>query len=299
VKRLTGLLAAVVLIILDAPVLRGQQALRDAPKNFHLFTDADLDSSELTSATNASYWGLDENQKRRILEFTYFNENEQPYCRYEYIENLHDGRGYTAGCIGFTLQWSILRVLKEYQRRSPNNELVKYIPRAEELKETTMDEVTGMPGFVEAWQKAADDPDFRASQDAIVDREVFNPAMEVAHALRITTAFGKCIIFDTTVQHGLGDADPDGLEAIIRKTEIRMGGDSTPETEIKWLTTFLEERRKILAYATDPVTRDVWAPSVGRVDWLKKILDSRNLDLRDRIPIPPEYRGPGNQAWFD
>jgi chitosanase len=229
-------------------------------------------------------WGLSEDQKRRIKAFTYLNENELARPRYEYIDNIHDGRGYTGGVIGFTMQsGSMLQIVEGYSAKRPDNELAGYIPRLRELNQTVIHEVTGMPGFVEAWQRAANDPLMQRTQDEAVDK-TFNPAMLTAEVLGLNTALGKLCIYDAMVQHGLGDDDPDGLVAIIRRTQARMQGDPAHGTDEKqWLKVFLEERRKILACAHDPETRQTWAPSVERVDFLKRIYDSGNFTLHGPI----------------
>jgi chitosanase len=194
--------------------------------------------------------------------------------------------------IGFTIQsGSMLEVIEKYTAKEPANELAQYIPRLRELNQTTIHEVTGMPGFVEAWQRAAQDPLMQQTQDEAVDM-TFNPAMLVAEQLGLHTALGKLIIYDAMVQHGLGDADPDGLVAIIRRTQARLQGDPAHSAnEKKWLRVFGEERRKILACANEPETRQTWAPSVERVDFLNRIYDSGNFHLDGPIDAGDFFDG--------
>lgn len=54
-------------------------------------------------------------------------ENEDTSLRYGYIENLDDGRGYTAGRAGFTTaNGDLLHVIKTYTSLEPNNPLTIY-----------------------------------------------------------------------------------------------------------------------------------------------------------------------------
>ena len=269
----------------------GFAAHREAPApHWRPFTDTSLVIDDALNRAPPERWGLTPELKTRIKAFTYLNENEDYHPRYAYIDNIRDGRGYTGGVIGFNLQsGSMLEIVQQYTRKRPGNELEKYLPRLVELNQKTIHDVTGMDGFVEAWKRAGDDPLMQQTQDQAVD-QTFNPAMLVAEKLGVKSAFGKLAIYDAMVQHGLGDDDPDGLVAIIRNTQQRMRGDpSTGVDEKKWLATFLDERRKILACAHDPETRQTWAPSVERVDFQKRIFESGNLELRGPIDARPFF----------
>src|SRR5215204_5294803 len=49
-------------------------------------------------------------------------------AQYKYIEDIDDGRGYTAGIIGFCSGTSdMLQLVTEYTRRSPKNRLARYL----------------------------------------------------------------------------------------------------------------------------------------------------------------------------
>src|SRR5206468_6855413 len=55
-------------------------------------------------------------------------------AQYRYIEDIGDGRGYTAGIIGFCSgTGDLLQVIEQYTRKSPNNVLARYLPALREV----------------------------------------------------------------------------------------------------------------------------------------------------------------------
>src|SRR3954453_12593969 len=50
-------------------------------------------------------------------------------AQYKYIEDIHDGRGYTAGIIGFCSGTSdMLELVRDYARKRPHSALVRFLP---------------------------------------------------------------------------------------------------------------------------------------------------------------------------
>lgn len=234
-------------------------------------------------------------QKRRAEQLTNIFENGTPVFQYSYVENLYDGRGYTCGRIGFcTGTGDCLEVVQRYTKRVPHNPLAKFIPELERLDSLPEDspergDVSKLTGFPQAWQLAAKDKLFCEVQDEVVDEWYFNPAMQHATQIGIKTALGQAIIYDTIIQHGEG-TDPDGLPALTTRTKKKIGG--TPKTGIdekKWLLAFLDVRRADLLNPYNSDTQDVWAESVGRVDTLRKLIQSGNFDLH--VPLIIEWEG--------
>jgi chitosanase len=215
-------------------------------------------------------------------------ENGTPEIQYGYVENLHDGRGYTAGRAGFcTGCGDLLTVVKTYTARVPDNPLAKYLPPLTELAASSDDSTKGLDGFKEAWASAADDPAFRQVQDQVTDQLYGAPARKLAEDNGVRSALGLAILEDTAVQQGT-DSDPDGLPAMVEKTTARVGG--TPAggvDETRWLQGFLDVRRATLENPTQAETGEVWSESVGRVDALRALLDAGNLDLTTPFTINP------------
>lgn len=233
---------------------------------------------------------LNPKQKRRAEQLTSIFENGTPEFRYDYVENLHDGRGYTCGRIGFTTgTGDALEVVKRYTKKVPHNPLAKYLHELERLDSLPDDSparsiVSRLSGFPAAWKQAANDPVFRSVQDELVDEWYYRPAMFRAIQAGLQTALGKAILYDSVIQHGDGD-DPDSLLALIKETEKHAGTPKTLAHEEKWLHTFLDVRKADLEHAHNPDTRDVWRESVGRVDSLRQLVNKKNFDLNGPFSI--------------
>jgi chitosanase len=215
-------------------------------------------------------------------------ENGTPEIQYAYIENLHDGRGYTAGRAGFcTGCGDLLTVVQSYTAQVPDNPLAGYLPALTRLAAASDDSTNGLGGFERAWRSAADDPVFRQAQDRVTDDLYGAPARKLAQDNGVRSALGLAILVDTAIQQGT-DNDPDGLPAMVRKTNAEVGG--TPGggvDETKWLQGFLETRRNTLENPSSSATGEVWRESVGRVDALRALLDAGNLDLTTPFTINP------------
>jgi hypothetical protein len=80
--------------------------------------------------------------------------------------------------------------------------------------------------------------------------------------------------------------DPDGLPALIQRTNEKAGGSPADGVEEKrWLRRFLRVRRADLGHAHDPDTREEWASAVDRVDAFLDILKDGNVNLDGSIHV--------------
>jgi chitosanase len=223
-----------------------------------------------------------------IAEMVSVFENSTPEIQYAYVEDLDDGRGYTAGRAGFcTGCGDLLTVVQKYTAQVPDNPLATYLPTLQRLAAESSDSTKGLDGFERAWRTAADDPVFRQVQDQVTDDLYVAPARKVAQDNGVRSALGLAILVDTAVQQGT-DNDPDGLPAMVRKTNAEAGG--TPASgvdETTWLGSFLDLRRETLQNPSSADTGEVWGESVGRVDALRSLLDAGNLDLTTPFTINP------------
>src|SRR5689334_13027262 len=94
--------------------------------------------------------------RRRADSLISVFENHTLEPRYSYIENLHDGRGFTAGRAGFcTATGDLLKVVEHYEKSAPNNSLSKYLDPLRELAHEEDDSVKDLSGFEKAWKSAA------------------------------------------------------------------------------------------------------------------------------------------------
>jgi chitosanase len=249
---------------------------------FSLIFSLLLSNAQRISAVNASnsIASLTGLQKHRAEQLINLFENGSTESRYDYVESLDDGRGITAGKVGFTTATGdLLAVVDEYTRRKPENNLMKFLPRLKELAEEESDSVEGLNGFTKAWEIAARDAVFRKVQDDITDRVYYQPAMRYVHTLELQTALAQAVIYDTIVQHGDGD-DPDSLSAIVERTnQVARGTPAEGVEERIWLENFLKLRREDLAHAHNEDTRAEWSESVGRCDVFSMLAKQGNYNL--------------------
>lgn len=215
-------------------------------------------------------------------------ENGTPEIQYAYVEDLDDGRGYTAGRAGFcTACGDLLTVVKTYTAQVPGNPLATYLPTLTVLAKSSDDSTNGLDGFEDAWRAAAEDPAFRQVQDQVTDALYVAPARKIAADNGVRSALGLAILVDTAVQQGT-DTDPDSLPSVVTRTNTAVGGtpaDGVDETT--WLRGFLATRRAVLEHPSSSDTSAVWRDSVGRVDALSALLDAGNLDLATPFTVNP------------
>ena len=85
-------------------------------------------------------------------------------AQYSYIEDIGDGRGYTAGIIGFCSgTGDMLELVQAYTASSPNNVLAKYLPALKKVNGS--DSHSGLdPNFTKDWATAAKDPAFQQAR---------------------------------------------------------------------------------------------------------------------------------------
>lgn len=212
-------------------------------------------------------------------------ENESTSLRYDYVENLHDGRGYTAGRDGFASgDGDLLQVVEVYDDLRPDNILRGFVPLLKQVQGSAS--THGLGALPAAWRKAASDPLFRQAQDQVSDKLYYIPAMKTARELHLQSPLSKFALYDAIIQHGT-DQDSDSLGAIIRAANRDAGGPPDKAGEEKWLMAFLTARKEILMNAADPETRAAWRKSVGRVNEQVRLLKERNLQLSSPLTLDP------------
>jgi chitosanase len=212
-------------------------------------------------------------QRSRADQMVSVFENGTTKVQYGYAENLHDGRGITAGRIGFTTSdGDALTVIQAYTEKVPDNPLASFVPELKRLKEDNSGDTEGLPEgkYIAAWKKASEDADFREIQDQQVDKRYYGPAMREADLARAE-------LYDTAVQHGTG-SDADSLHALVTRTTEKVGtvGEAG---EKEWLGAFLTTRAKDLTSPANTATADEWKRSVDRVEAVRRLARSGDYDL--------------------
>lgn len=162
-------------------------------------------------------------------------------AQYSYIEDIGDGRGYTAGIIGFCSgTGDMLELARAYTAAVPDNPLAEYLPALEAVDGTDshegLDRGPGEPGFTDAWAQAALDPEFRAAQDSERDTVYFDPAVELAEGDGLQ-ALGQFAYYDAAVMHGMIGLQDIRSQALRTSQPPGAGGDETA-----YLEAFLDAR---------------------------------------------------------
>lgn len=161
-------------------------------------------------------------------------------AQYKYIEDIGDGRGYTAGIVGFCSgTGDMIIVIERYTQLQSKNELVKFLPALRKVNGTDSHAGLGRK-FEKAWQDAAANKLFQQAQNDVRDLLYFNPAVRLAQSDNLST-LGQFMYYDAAVVHGAdewGGGLPDiRNRALEHAKSPAQGGDETA-----YLKAFLTER---------------------------------------------------------
>jgi chitosanase len=192
-------------------------------------------------------------------------------AQYGYIEDIGDGRGYTAGIIGFCSGTSdMLELVEAYTAAAPGNVLARFLPALRAVNGTASHAGLGS-ALVAAWRIAAADPAFQRAQDSERDRVYFNPAVASAKADGLR-ALGQFIYYDAIVMHGPG-SNPVSFGGIRATAMTRARTPAQGGDEATYLHAFLDARTA--AMRTEDAHSDT-----SRIDTAQRVfLTSGNLDL--------------------
>jgi chitosanase len=188
--------------------------------------------------------GLDAPREKQIaMELVSSAENSTLHWRqeYGYIQDIHDGRGYTAGLIGFCSgTGDMLALVRAYARTEPSDPLARFVTALDRVNGTASHRGLGRP-FVRAWQRAAHDPVFRRLQMQELDQMYFDPAVRRAKADGLGT-LGQFIYYDAIVMHGPGPG-PHSFGGLRARARQLAHTPADGGSEIHYLNVFLDVRR--------------------------------------------------------
>jgi chitosanase len=195
------------------------------------------------AAAPAASAGLDDPAKKEIaMELVSSAENSSLdwKAQYKYIEDIGDGRGYTAGIIGFCSgTGDMLELVQLYTDREPGNPLASFLPALKKVNGT--DSHTGLgSAFTSAWQKAASDTVFQTAQNDERDRVYFDPSVSQAKTDGLGT-LGQFIYYDAIVMHGPGN-DGTSFGGIRKRALSNAKPPSQGGNETTYLNAFLDAR---------------------------------------------------------
>lgn len=237
------------------------------------FGAALVTATQWPSAEAASTTGLDDPEKKDIamrLVSSAENSSLDWKAQYRFIKDIGDGRGYTAGIIGFCSgTGDMLALVELYTERDPDSPLAGYLPALRAVDGT--DSHAGLAGFPAAWRRAAKTSVFRKAQRDERDRVYFDPAVARAEKDGLGT-LGQFIYYDAMVMHGPGT---DSLSFGGIRKRARKNADTPADggDETTYLHAFLDAR--VWAMKQETAHSDVTRVETAQRVFLKK----GNLDL--------------------
>ncbi len=259
-RRALGAVSVLALAV-SAPALASAASAAPEPvaaQNASIFADGDLASPA---------------KKEIAMKLVSSAENSSLdwKAQYKYIEDIGDGRGYTAGIIGFCSgTGDMLELVERYTDSVPGNPLAKYLPALRKVNGSDSHAGLGS-GFENAWRQAAARTDFKNAQNGERDRVYFNPSVNQAKSDGLG-ALGQFIYYDAIVMHGPGNSSDSfgGIRAAaIRKAKPPAQGGN----EKTYLKAFLDVRRVIMK-------QEEAHADTSRIDTAQLVfLNAGNMDL--------------------
>ncbi|WP_328693635.1 chitosanase [Streptomyces phaeochromogenes] len=217
-------------------------------------SDTRSSSPSASSGESKSAADLDSPEKKELAQrivSSAENSSLDWRAQYDYIEDIGDGRGYTAGIIGFTTgTHDLLKLVELYTDSHPDNALEPYLPALRSVDGSDSHEGLD-PGFTAAWKEEAQKDAFKRVQDSQRDRVYFDPAVRLAKRDGLG-ALGQFIYYDAMVMHGPGDPGFHGIRerAMAEADTPAEGGD-----EQSYLDIFLDTRRETMKSEKRDTTR--------------------------------------------
>ncbi|WP_281388925.1 chitosanase [Kribbella qitaiheensis] len=231
-------------------------------------------SEAASHVTKVTATGLDDPAKKEIaMKIVSSAENSSLdwKAQYKYIEDIDDGRGYTAGIIGFCSgTGDMLDLVELYKTRKPGNVLEKYLPALRNVDGS--DSHSGLdPNYTRDWKTAANDSVFKAAQDSERDRVYFNPSVRQGKSDGVGV-LGQFMYYDAIVMHGGGN-DSTSFGGIRKRALTKAKPPSQGGNETTWLNAFLDAR--VWAMKQEEAHSDT-----SRVDTAQRVfLRNGNLNL--------------------
>ena len=222
----------------------------------------------------ASSVGLDDPHKKDIaMQVVSSAENSSLdwKAQYKYIEDIGDGRGYTAGIIGFCSgTGDMLELVESYTDREPGNVLAKYLPALRDVNGS--DSHDGLdPDFTADWRTAAQDEVFQQAQNDERDDVYFNPAVGQAKQDGLRRAGPVHLL--RRDGHARSGQRPGQLRRHPRDGHGAGDPPSQGGDEVTYLNAFLDARRAAMK-------REEAHSDTSRVDTEQRVfLDDGNLDF--------------------
>ncbi|MEU5168366.1 chitosanase [Streptomyces mutomycini] len=239
-----------------------------------LVAHAGAPTASARNLLEAAVSGLDDPAKKDIamrLVSSAENSTLDWEAQYDYIEDIGDGRGYTAGIVGFCSgTGDMLGLIERYTEREAGNLLAVYLPALREVDGTDSHEGLD-PGFTRDWVRSASVEAFRRMQRDERDRVYFDPAVRIAKDDGLRT-LGQFAYYDAYVMHGEGDDDA-SFGGIRRAARAKAQPPARGGDEVAYLSAFLDARVRAMK-------REEAHSDTSRVDTAQRVfLREGNMDL--------------------
>ena len=256
----------------------------------HAVTNAVANAVTIPASTAATLFdviGLTAVQCDTVLQLISLAENGDVkwWTNYDYIEALHDGRGYTCTLFGACSgTGDLYAIFVEMKKLDPAHPLLKYMPA---LKKCHGENVAGIEGLLRDIPALGADLVWRQAVWTIYIQMYWKFAARFASKSGecssrpgpvLKTAIGKGFMVDAAINHGgdLGSIDP-----ILK----RMSRPTEPD-EKKWLDDFMNARRVMLRSGFQDL--DTSRTGDRCVLW-KSILDAGNAALTRPVTYGKGY----------
>lgn len=224
-----------------------------------------------------------------ILSLISLPENSTPrwWKNYDYIEALHDGRGYTATLFGACSgTGDLLMILQALQRIEPDHPLTEFVPA---LKKARGDDIKGLKGMEKAIKGLGSDPAWRQAVWEVYVKLYWSFAAAFADKTgdcskrpgpKMTTPLTRGFMVDVALNHG---GNMPSFDPILKRMMNPNQGD-----ELSWFYDFVEARRAMLKRGVD----DLDTSRTGhRCTLWANIAREGNLTLARPIEVFPGYWG--------
>lgn len=191
-------------------------------------------------------------EKALMITSTAENSTTDWTTAYKYIEDIQDGRGYTAGIVGWCSgTGDMLELIKRYNAASPGNGLEKFTDELTTImtypyaqRPAKSHELLDGQGFKAAWAAEAAKPAFQAAQKAERDRVYFAPALAQAKADGVGP-LGLSELYDISVNHGPG-TDSESFGGIVAAAQASSPPPSKGGSEVNYLKALNTKRAAVL-----------------------------------------------------
>ena len=205
-------------------------------------------------------------QVNTVLSLVSIPENGDTkwWKHYNFIQNIHDGRGFTVSIVGFcTGTGDFIQVLQNLQQINPSHTLVKYV---DTVKDKTGDDTSGLEGLEDDVKKIGnEDHQFNKAVWNVIQTLYWDPAIDFCDKRGMKSALAKYIVYDTLLNIGSLDA----FQNIPGKDEKEK------------ISSFLDIKHNQLQSGKFGSSDD----SQNRVGMQKKLLSDGNFDLKTPMHV--------------